>query len=183
MDHIKGAFLVASPHLPDPNFFRSVVLMVEHSDEGALGLILNRVTNTTLKEVWQSVGQASCETDQHLYLGGPVNGPLMALHADPNLEGTEVIPHVFFSSEKQTLEALVLPPARQFRIFSGYAGWGPGQLEQELRVGGWLVAAAHSHQIFGNEEDLWRQVTHAIGSEITHGALRIRHVPSDPQCN
>ncbi len=81
MKRLQGSLLVASPHLPDPNFFRSVVFMIEHESEGALGLILNRVTNTTLKTIWAALEEREIENEQFLHVGGPVEGPLMALHA------------------------------------------------------------------------------------------------------
>jgi len=183
MEYLKGSLLVASPHLPDPNFFRSVVLMVEHTAEGALGLILNRVSNTSLREVWEDVCETDCRSKENLFVGGPVDGPLMSIHTRTNLEGIEVVSGVFFSSDKSTLEALVAKPPRQYRIFSGYAGWGPGQLENELHVGGWLHCSADRNEIFSDHEGLWRRVTNAIGAEITDRALRIRNTPVDPQCN
>ncbi len=78
MHSLRGNLLVASPHLPDPNFFRSVVFIVEHQEDGALGLILNRVSPQRLKEVWETASEAPCVSDQYLRIGGPVPGPLMA---------------------------------------------------------------------------------------------------------
>ncbi|MCA9152150.1 MAG: YqgE/AlgH family protein, partial [Planctomycetales bacterium] len=178
----KGCFLIASPHLPDPNFFRSVVLIVEHNEEGAMGVILNRASNTMLDEFWSEVSESACESDDPLYVGGPVEGPLMAVHDDSDLEGIEVMKSVFFTSDRDSLESLVCSH-RNFRIFTGYAGWGPGQLENELQIGGWLVKSANYMQIFGDADELWKQVTRAIGDEITRQAFNIRHVPADPQCN
>ena len=77
-DNAQGRLLVASPHLPDPNFYRTVVLMIDHSHDGALGLVLNRVSDTSLRTVWESVVGSECGTQQHLFVGGPVDGPLMA---------------------------------------------------------------------------------------------------------
>lgn len=183
MKRLQGSLLVASPHLPDPNFFRSVVFMIEHESEGALGLILNRVTNTTLRTIWAALEEREIENDQHLHVGGPVEGPLMALHANPDLEGLEVIRDVYFSSDTDTIRALVEQPKTPYRIFSGYAGWGPGQLDQELKAGGWLTTSAHKQHIYGDADKLWQQVTHAIGAEITSKALKIRHLPMDPRTN
>ena len=92
MLNIQGSLLVASPHLPDPNFYRTVVLMIEHSDDGALGVILNRISDTPLRRVWESVCNSECVSNEHLFVGGPVEGPLMALHRDMNLEGVEILP-------------------------------------------------------------------------------------------
>jgi putative transcriptional regulator len=169
--------------LPDPNFFRTVVFMVEHSEQGALGVILNRESNTTLKRVWESLAETICRSDRRLHIGGPVEGPLMALHCSSELEGVQVIPDVFFSSERSTLEALVAQRELPFRIFSGYAGWGAGQLDGEIQAGGWFTARASREHVFRDHDDLWMEVTHGIGAEITDRALRIRHVPSDPRAN
>jgi putative transcriptional regulator len=183
MDYVTGSLLVASPKLPDPNFYRTVVFMVEHSEQGALGVVLNRESNTTLRRIWEDISGSACKSDRRLHIGGPVSGPLMALHCDRELEGVEVIPGVYFSSEKDTLEALVAQSEKPFRMYSGYAGWGAGQLDGELHVGGWLTAQAHWDHLFKDHADLWQEVTHAIGAEITDQALRIRHVPSDPRAN
>lgn len=183
MKRLKGSLLVASPHLPDSNFFRSVVLMIEHESEGALGLILNRVTNTTLQAVWAALEDQEITNEQHLFVGGPVDGPLMSLHGNPDLEGVEVVPDVYFSSEPETIRQLIGQTTIPYRIYSGYAGWGPGQLDQELKVGGWLTSSAHRQHVFGDPDQLWQQVTHTIGAEITDRALRIRHRPADPRTN
>ena len=108
----------------------------------------------------------------------------MALHAESDLEGYEVVPGVFFSSERDVLESLVARDDSICRIFSGYSGWGSGQLDQEMRVGGWLTMEADAHHIFEiKEEMLWETVTSSIGEEITRSALGVRHIPSDPSCN
>ena len=183
MLNIQGSLLVASPHLPDPNFYRTVVLMIEHSDDGALGVILNRISDTPLRRVWESVCNSECVSNEHLFVGGPVEGPLMALHRDMNLEGVEILPGLFFTSEREVLEQLVEAPADRFRIFSGYSGWSAGQLDAELKMGGWLTTSANANQILGDFEELWRDVTHSIGAEITDRALGIRHIPVDPRSN
>jgi putative transcriptional regulator len=184
MDSLQGQLLIASPHLPDPNFYRSVVLIVEHQEEGALGVILNRVGSRRLEEVWRTACESECRLRDHLRVGGPVEGPLMALFSDSALEGHEVVPGVYFSSERDVLESLVMQDESTCRIFSGYAGWGGGQLDEEMRVGGWLTAPAHRDHVFDkDEETLWQRVVNTIGDEITRNALNIRHVPTDPSCN
>jgi len=185
MNTLQGSFLVASPHLPDENFTRTVIFMVEHNRDGALGLVLNRVSDTTLREVWREFSDREASSEQFLYEGGPVEGPLMALHGDRDLGGIEVVPRIYFTSEKGAIEQLVGRCSLDYRIFSGYAGWGPGQLEKELKFGGWLTTAARRPLVFSEAHDLWRQVTHSIGDEITQDALRIKqqHRPRDPEMN
>jgi len=82
VESLQGHLLIASPHLADPNFARTVVLMVQHSDQGALGVVLNRPTSKTVKELWKEVGDAPCHTEAPVCLGGPVSGPLMAVHTN-----------------------------------------------------------------------------------------------------
>ena len=184
MQSLRGSLLVASPHLPDPNFFRSVVFIVEHQDDGALGLILNRVSPRQLKEVWETASDTPCVTDQYLQIGGPVQGPLMALHAHPGLERQEIVPRVFFSSERRVLETLAGQTEHPFRMFSGYAGWGGGQLEGEMKIGGWLTTPATWELIFEQDDQtLWQQVVNTIGAQITRDVLKIRNLPPDPQNN
>jgi len=179
----RGQFLVASPHLPDPNFLRSVVLMVQHDDEGSFGLILNRPTNQTVSEVWDIISDESCDCEQPLNLGGPVAGPLMAIHTNERLSENEVVPGVYLSTDRDALDELVNTEFDPFRVFSGYAGWGPKQLDEELEVGGWLVASATIGMIFYEGDDLWKQVTSDIGDDIIYSAIDPRHIPYDPGMN
>ena len=72
MNSLRGQFLIASPHLPDSNFYRSVVLMIQHDDEGAFGVILNRPTENTVSEIWEMITDEPCESLQPINLGGPV---------------------------------------------------------------------------------------------------------------
>ena len=184
MDTLQGKLLVASPHLPDPNFYRSVILIVEHQEDGALGLVLNRITNQLIRDVWRGACDQDCVAKDFLRLGGPVEGPLMALHSIAELEGHEIVPKVYFSSERAVLTSLVDQNDRPYHLFSGYSGWGAGQLDNEIKVGGWLTAPANWEHIFGEDEDhLWQRVTNMIGDEITRASLNIRNLPADPRLN
>src|SRR2546425_12008605 len=124
---LAGHLLVASPRLGDPNFFRTVVLLVKHSEEGAFGLVLNRPSNTPLKEVWSNVSQSPCETDALIHHGGPCSGPLMAIHREEFLAESEVLPNLYFATSKDKLEHLALRPTEMARFYAGYAGWQAGQ--------------------------------------------------------
>ena len=131
--------LVAAPALRNPNFHRSVVLVVKHGDEGTLGLILNRPSGTKIAEIWSQVSSAPCHVDQPIHTGGPIQGPLMAIHSAPDLAEIEVMPGVYFTAARENLEQIVSatePTApTNARFFVGYSGWGPGQLEAELDGG------------------------------------------------
>src|SRR4051794_21518657 len=98
MDNLTGHFLVASPHLGDPNFFRSVVLVIRHDEEGAFGVVLNRPLPSTVGEIWKALGASGIENEQPIYLGGPVTGPLLAVHGDVERSEGEVLDDVYYAT-------------------------------------------------------------------------------------
>lgn len=180
---VAGQFLIASPHLTDGNFLRTVVLMIEHDKEGALGLVLTRPLNSTLRDIWELIGEPKCALTDPLFWGGPVQSPLIALHSQAALAETKVIDGVYLSTHKDKLEQLVTQCLRPLRICSGYAGWGPGQLDFELKAGGWLVAPANAELTFSPYEALWEQMTRAVSHDITAGLRGTGAEPADPSLN
>ncbi|MGQ9576854.1 MAG: YqgE/AlgH family protein [Thermoguttaceae bacterium] len=183
MKSLKGHFLVASSHLLDPNFVRTVVLLVHHTDQGAFGVVLNRPAESTVEELWQKVGQTPCHCKQPFYVGGPVSGPLMAIHADPALAEMEVLPGVYFAAQRDHLEKLIEKQDYPFRIFVGHSGWGEGQLENELEQGAWLTTPASPEYVFYDDFDLWRKVTQQIGRSLLMDLLKLKGLPEDPTYN
>jgi putative transcriptional regulator len=179
---LEAHLLAASPHMDDTNFARAVVLMIQHDDAGAFGLVLNHPSEHSMEEVWQRVGEGKCALHQPLNLGGPVEGPLVALHDDAALAEREILPGVFFASQRGALEQLVEFPAGPVRLFSGYSGWGGGQLEEEVRVGAWLALPASSELVFFDGDDLWKTVAGRIGGEILQNS-GIKHMSPKPWMN
>ena len=183
MNSLQGHFLVASPELQDPNFRQTVVLIVRHSDDGALGLILNRPTTTTIKEAWEQVSDSTCESDEPLRFGGPCQGLLMAIHADDELSEIEVVDDVCFSAGPDKLEQLVSGIYSPVRFYVGYSGWGAGQLEHELEAGGWLTLPASAQYVFGDDDNLWERISRDIAAQRVIAVLKIKHIPPDPSLN
>jgi putative transcriptional regulator len=183
MKSLTAHFLIASNELVDPNFFRTVVLIFRHNDEGAAGVIVNRRMTASVKQIWEQVSEEPCQCDAPLHMGGPVEGPLMALHADEELSEMAVLSGVFVSTGREMLEKLVEKNEGPLRFFVGYAGWGGGQLERELREGSWLTVPATAEQIFGAVDDLWQQLTRSVVSRAFLDALNIKHVPPDASLN
>lgn len=183
MDFLKGHFLVASPHLQDPNFVRTVVLLIHHSEEGAFGVVLNRPAENTVQELWEKVGEGTCDCQDRVHMGGPVSGPLMAVHADASLSELEILPGVHFSAQREHLERLLQQTGPQFRVFVGHSGWARGQLESELRQGAWLSTPATADWVFSAPADLWRRVTQHIGEAFFSSVLKIKNKPADPGLN
>ena len=183
MPTLQSQLLIASPKLPDPNFYRSVVLMIHHNEDGAFGVVLNRPTDVTVAEIWAKVADEPCSSLEMINLGGPVEGPLLAVHQEESCSESEILPGVYLATHKENLNRIVAAPKRPFRLFSGYAGWGSGQLEGELEVGGWLTTPATIDTIFRPSDDLWKEVADQIGREILLPAVRTKHVPPDPTVN
>ena len=183
VESLRAHLLVAVPQLPDTNFYRTVVLMIQHDEEGAFGVVLNRPSEVTIADIWEKVTSHPCDRADPINLGGPVQGPLLAVHTDVACAENEIMSGVYLASDRDYLEKLVQQRTHVFRIFSGYSGWGGGQLEGELEAGGWLTTPATRNYIFGNDEDLWKTVAQNIGREILFDKLNIRRAPRDPSMN
>lgn len=183
MESLEGHLLVASPQLLDPNFARALVLVIEHNADGAFGVIVNHPVGKTLQELWREVGSAPCHSEQPVYLGGPVPGPLIALHTNSVLAETEALPGVFFAAKKQHLDSLVLTEEPSYKIFIGHSGWGAGQLENELRQGDWRTLPATAELVFSTAGDLWETVLRQMGHALLKSILNLDELPPDPSVN
>jgi putative transcriptional regulator len=178
---LRGQLLIASPALIDPNFRRTVVLVVAHDEEGAVGLVLNRRTD---KEVAEAVPELAelVPPGAVVSIGGPVQAEAVVVLAewdDPDEAGAIVFEDVgLMSSEAESDE--VAAATRRVRVFAGYAGWGGGQLEAELDEPSWIVEPAGTEDVFGEDEgDLWSSVLRRKG-----GAFRlIATMPEHPELN
>ncbi|QDU56005.1 YqgE/AlgH family protein [Aeoliella mucimassa] len=186
MESIAGKLLVASRELRDPNFTQSVVMMIEHSPEGALGVILNHPSTTSVSEAWAQIDGGELEDDTPVFVGGPVPGPLIALHAIEDLGEKEVLPGVFMSVQRDVIEKLVLAPDTRLRLYSGHSGWGAGQLEDEMKAGGWHIVSAEPGDVFADQEqteDLWQYVLERMAIDIMLPGVPHNKLPRDPNMN
>jgi putative transcriptional regulator len=184
MTRIEGKLLIASPHMNDPNFYRTVVLILKHDSDEAFGLILNRPTEHRLTDVMAMVSKTHCVHDMPLYFGGPVDGPLMALHDISETDDqVECRSGVAVSVQQERILKLVTQPGIRLRVFDGYAGWGPGQLEAEIEQGGWLIAEANGGTIFCDHDNLWQRLVTEIGRDIITTGMKPDLLPNDPDVN
>lgn len=177
----RGQLLIAEPALLDPNFTRTVVLVVEHGEEGALGLVLNRPTDTPVVQAAPELGDLG-EPGAVIHAGGPVEPlGLIVLAELEDTGATAILVHgnvgvLVAGAETESLPAAV----RGARVFAGHAGWGPGQLDAELEASGWIVEASACDDIFSAApEELWGAVLTRKGGRY---ALLAR-VPADPSLN
>jgi putative transcriptional regulator len=176
----QGKLLLASPKLADPNFSRSVVLMIQHNDQGALGLILNRPLPISVQKACEHSLGESCEVEGVLHQGGPCEGPLMVLHGNEMVKDADVLPGVFFTTEKSKIESLLKHQNGRARYFVGYAGWSPGQLEEEMELESWVVADAAPDNVFDDQSNLWATLVRKqhLGQWVDPS-----RIPDDPSVN
>ena len=169
--HLEGQLLLAMPALADPNFYRSVVLVCEHGEEGALGLIVNRPMQLELGEVLAQLNLDSSHEDINrlpVYSGGPVETQRgFVIHDDVGgfADSLSIGGAMAVSSSSDILGAISERRGPDhFMVVLGYAGWGPGQLENELRENAWLSVPASSGLIFEVPvNELWRKAAIQIG--------------------
>jgi putative transcriptional regulator len=165
---LAPGFIVAVPHLMDPNFQHSVVLLFEQNDEGALGVVINHESPLRLHEL--------CSDHDIIYIGDPEKrvrkgGPVQPEqglvlygeeHSDP--EGRLVFDGLHVSASKGTLGRLCGMKSGRFQCFSGYAGWGPGQLEKEIGEGAWIIAPVDPEMVLDAPPDaVWDKCLRSIG--------------------
>jgi putative transcriptional regulator len=179
-ESLRGKLLVASPVLVDPNFARTVVLMTEHSDEGAMGIVLNRPSEAPARELLPILEEIA--GDDPLFVGGPVQPEavvLLAEFSDPDAAAWIVVADVGLASAGTDIDELV-PAVRRGRFYAGYSGWGPGQLEAELEQESWIVEPPIPAELFPESpETLWSDVLERKGGQY---AL-ISRMPEDPRVN
>jgi putative transcriptional regulator len=185
MESLQGQLLIASPTLVDPNFARSVVLIAVHGEDGALGIILNRELSTSLKEIWGQVSSNPCLRDENVRHGGPVTGTLMAVHERRSLANLVVADDVYVATELTAMESLAGSEEGRVIFYLGHAGWGAGQLENELSEGSWLLLPATPDYVFGELDTiaLWKETMTNVGRRQLHSLFPLTRIPDDPRVN
>ena len=172
---LRGQLLVAAPILSDPNFRRTVVFVAEHGAEGAMGLVLNRPTETSVGDALPELAPIAGE-EEPVYVGGPVSTSSVLAVAE--LEDPDDASELLFGSVGFVQEPNV--PVQRGRVFLGYAGWGAGQLESELEEEAWLVLPAEPDDLFSDDPDgLWSAVLRRQGGPYALLSL----MPPDPSLN
>ena len=135
MNSLKGQLLIATPQLLAPIFTRSVILMLEHNEEGAMGVILNQPINTTITDLAGKIFEDGFEWDKPLSLGGPVPGPLMVIHTFEDLADAEVLPGIFHTLEASRVQEVIGRRPEPSLIIANYSGLGTGAARRRVRLG------------------------------------------------
>jgi len=178
----KGRLLVSEPFLPDPNFGRTVVLLCEHDGNGSFGFVLNKPSLVKVNEVVTDI----TNVEDIVYVGGPVQqDTLHFVHRNITLENAaEVNSGIFWGGD---FEGLVLLADTQqisssnIRFFIGYSGWGPGQLEEELKEDSWIVGDYASEELLfeTDPEQMWKKALKNLGGRFSVYS----NYPVDPRLN
>jgi putative transcriptional regulator len=183
MSSLQGHFLAANPRQLDPDFIEAVVLVVEHDDRGAMGVIVNcprdrheRISHQRRAKRWPE--------EPRLYFGGPVTSPLMAVHTDEAFAGIKILPGVFFEEEEEEhVFTLMQSTERPYKAFTGYTGWGPRQLEHEVECAIWRAIPATAAEIFSSGDDLWERLLREAFDSLLQVMCNVKYIPSDASVN
>lgn len=174
MESLKGSFLIATPHMPDPRFHKMVVYLCGHvAHEGAMGLIINHPTTHSLADVMRGADIKVPETTlPPVYLGGPVEMEAGFFLFSNDFDGAnfmQVSENLRLSSDVDILRAIAHGKQPENYLFAlGYAGWAPGQLENELTDDGWLVLPGDAEVIFNTpDEKKWEKAALKLGIDIS----------------
>lgn len=177
-----GQILIAEPLLNEPNFARAVILLCEHSDEGTVGFVINHTTGFTLGDLVKDIHSSHMP----VFKGGPVQmDTLHMLHRAPAIinNGVEVIKGVYWGGSYDELKEMAAHDDNEkttLRLFQGYSGWGPGQLEREISEGTWLIADATEQLLFDTPtQDIWKRAIQLLGPQYGY----LTNMPIDPKLN
>lgn len=179
-ESLRGWLLVSNGGLLDPNFRQTVVLIGEHTAEGAAGVVLNRPSTVEVADAAPALASL-VPTGSPLYLGGPVEPSSPVVLAEfvvPEMADVLVFGSIGFLVGDQAMD--VRGDVLRARVYAGYAGWGAGQLEAELAENAWILEPAREEDVFTEDpETLWRRVLERKGGEYE----RIARIPFDPRVN
>lgn len=178
----KGGLLLSEPYLADPNFERTTILLTEHNDEGSVGFILNKPSDSRVSEVLNDLK----EFDARIFIGGPVQqDTLHFIHRVPGLEDSiEIVAGLFWGGNFDQLISRIETKqvgATDIKFFLGYSGWSAGQLDEELKVDSWIVSDQVSEElVFETEPDnMWKKAMRGLGGRFSVYS----NYPADPRMN
>lgn len=191
--NLNGKLLIATPHLRDFNFSKTVIAIVNYSDvDGTTGLVLNTPVATKgrpdIQMAWSNIfGQkVDCKIDR-LYIGGPVASNLMVAHDCEQFSKNEITPGTYVTNDRNDLIEIFQRNDISYRCFAGYAGWTPGQLENEIASGSWYISKNSRESVFYDCEpnDFWECQLQEWGRDLIADAICIdpKSMPKDPSMN
>jgi putative transcriptional regulator len=168
-ESFRPALLLSMPQLQDPNFAKTVVLLCEYNPDGAFGVVLNRPTDMSAISMVRLDPPVTDGNDMPLYIGGPVEPQRgwILLGEEPDTEFKTIRDGLYLSTSPTLLRhVLEMRPAPRARVLAGYAGWGPGQLDEELAQSAWLMSDIELDLIFDVSADaMWETAIRRLGAD------------------
>lgn len=181
-DILPGTLLVASPALKGTPFHKTVVIILQHSREGTFGVVLNRPANEQIKCAWQKlIGNDA--SDRFIVQGGPIGGPVFAIHQEQQLAELEIPGGIFVSVESEKFHQLVDNEQSHYRIVFGVAGWENGQLDDEIDEGLWFTLDGDAEQVFDDPTWMWEKSLRRYGQQLICDVVGLDHLPASPLLN
>jgi putative transcriptional regulator len=186
--NLVGKLLVASPRVPAGfPFGRTVVLVLQHNHDGVFGVVLNRPASAEMQVAWQQAVGQSLFAEEKLVSGGPVQGPVLAIHREAELAEVEIQGGLFVSVQKDAIEQLreleLYEDSVPYRIVLGAVNWPPSQLQNEIDNGAWFLVDAEPELIFSDPTALWEQSVRLYGADSIRRITGITDFPADPLLN
>jgi putative transcriptional regulator len=181
MKSIKGYLLVASPKIKNSIFEKSTILILEHSNKGAYGIIIDKYQrDTTIEEVWEKSTGYKQKSNQLLNIGGPIDGPIISIHTNKKLGEEYVANKVYFTVAKKIINEII-KKEKTLKVFVGYCRWSNGQIEQEIESGSWFIFESKLEYIFNLKDSLWNEILDTEYLKILKKS--IKNIPLDPSLN
>ena len=180
---LQGTLLVSTERLHGSSFEKSVVLLMQDDKRGTFGVALNKLAEPQVRSAWEKL-TGSETNDQHVIVsGGPLKGPVFALHQMPDLSDVEMPGGLHVSAQVEKLQQLMMQFENPYRIVVGVSGWKPGQLMTEVDSGYWYVMPADIETIFDDPKWMWEVCLHEYGRQQIADIVGEHNIPYDPDLN
>ena len=180
MEKLSGKLLVASPeHLQSKSeLHRAVIYLFQDSPEGTVGVMLNQPATESVREVWQSIVKGREVPNSRLSIGGPLSGPVLAIHGIEDLGDLRFSNNIFAAATRDNLKRLIEQQSDPYRVFFGLTGWKDGELEREMDAGLWLTSEPKSEYILESHDDLWNDLLRDKSNRFLEQIIRTPHIPT-----
>lgn len=183
IETLQGTILVSTDRLEGTRFERTVVLLMQDDKRGTFGVALNKPANESVRSAWEKLTGAESNDDQTIVAGGPLQGPVFALHCMPSLSDVEMPGGLYVAAQVEKMQQLIKQFDSPYRIVVGIAGWQPGQLESEFDSGFWYSMPLDIEMVFDDPQWMWETCIHEYGRQKIAEIIGTEHWPEDPSLN
>ncbi len=183
---LEGCLLVAAPGALTEDREQAVFMIVQHSPQGAVGVLLNQTLTDPVAGLWQQLTGSPGDVQRDLlHFGGPQSGPVVALHACPEFAEFETAEGVYVAAQVENLQQLVQTSLADsdLKIIVGQANWEPGQLDEEFRDGLWLPLPVTHNLVFADQNLMWHRAMREVGNHFVALMVQCQHTAEHAQLN